>query len=362
VAATLALHLGLLAGYVLAFAGDVSCLVCADRELLGRWPYEAVGVGFEAHGFDGQYYYVLARDPWHCRKAFLDVPAYRHSRILYPAFAWLLSGGDPTTLLWVLPAINLLAIAGLAWLGVRLAVRYGGSPWWGFLLPLVVNAGMAALRNLTDPLATLTAAGLLTAWLLRWPAWSLAAWAVAAVLSREQNAVIVLIVLLGALSGRRRRAAVGLAGALLVWVGWLVTLRVSYGTWPFLSVNTGPPLAGLCYRLTHPAGVVSGPRAAAVHVLLLLHLLLQMGLCLALPFCGAGRTVTLVALAGAALAGVAGASIYENGWSYTRVFVWMPLALWLWGVQSGRRWPALALAPAVLCPVLALGQAWTMRP
>jgi hypothetical protein len=361
VAASLGLHLGLLALYILAFAGDVSCLVCADRDLVGRWPYEAVGVGFDPHGFDGQYYYLLARDPWHRRQAFLDVPAYRHSRILYPALAWLLSGGDPQRLLWVLPAINLLAIAGLAWLGVRLAAHYGRSPWWGFLLPLVVNAGMAALRNLTDPLATLTAAGLLTAWLLRWPAWSLAAWALAAVLSREQNAVIVLIVLLGALSDRRR-AAVGLAGALLVWVGWLVTLRVSYRTWPFLSVNTGPPLTGLWHRLTHPAGVVSGPRAAGVHVLLLLHLVLQMGLSLALPFFRAGRTVTLVALAGAALAGVAGASIYENGWSYTRVFVWMPLGLWLWAVQSGRRWPALALTPAVLCPALALVQAWTMRP
>jgi hypothetical protein len=120
-------------------------------------------------------------------------------------------------------------------------------------------------------------------------------------------------------------------------------------------------LAGLWFRLTHPAGVVSGPRAAAVHVLLLLHLLLQIGLSLALPFFRAGRTVTLVALAGAALAVVAGASIYENGWSYTRVFVGMPLGLWLWSVQSGRRWPALALAPAVLCPALALAQAWAMR-
>jgi hypothetical protein len=184
---------------------------------------------------------------------------------------------------------------------------------------------------------------------------------VAAVLSREQNAVIVLIVLLEALSERRRQVAAGMAGALLVWVGWLVTLRLSYGTWPFLSVNTGLPLAGLWFRLTHLAGVVSGPRAAAIHVLLLLHLLLQIGISLALPLVRAGRPATLVALAGASLAVVAGPSIYENGWSYTRVFVWMPLGIWLWGVQSGRRWPALALAPAGLCPALALVQAWSMR-
>src|SRR5207244_3002432 len=140
---------------------DLSALVCVSPERVGRWPYESIRVGLGTDGFDGQFYYALARDPWHRHDYPLDIPAYRHARILYPALAWLLSGGgDPGRLLWAMPAINLLAAAGLAWLGAGLALRHGRSAWWGFLLPLVVNVGMPALRDLTDPLAALTACGL----------------------------------------------------------------------------------------------------------------------------------------------------------------------------------------------------------
>src|SRR5579884_896141 len=81
VALALLLHGALLCGYLLAFRGDVSALVCADRRLAGHWPYEAVHVGFPTGGFDGQFYYVLARNPWQPHHAFVDLPAYRHGRI-----------------------------------------------------------------------------------------------------------------------------------------------------------------------------------------------------------------------------------------------------------------------------------------
>jgi hypothetical protein len=77
----------------------------------------------------------------------------RHLRILYPLVGWLLSGGDALRLLWVLPAINLGAIAALAAVGALLALRSGLSSWWGFLLPIAVNAGLPALRDLTDNLS-----------------------------------------------------------------------------------------------------------------------------------------------------------------------------------------------------------------
>src|SRR5207248_1134152 len=150
----------------------------------------------------------------------------------YPALAWLLSGGgNPQTLLWAMPAINVLSAAGLAWLGGLLAVRHGRSAWWGFLLPLVVNVGMPALRDLTDPLAALTACGLLAAWLSRGRGWVVAAWAAAAVLSREQNAAVVLIVLSAALYHRQWRHAAGLVAIVLLFGGWLVALRGAYGAW-----------------------------------------------------------------------------------------------------------------------------------
>ena len=94
VAMALVLHALLLAAYLAAFRGNLSALVCADRAAIGRYPFEAVNVGFGAGGFDGQFYYTLARNPWAPQAAFLDLPAYRHGRILLPALAWLATAGE----------------------------------------------------------------------------------------------------------------------------------------------------------------------------------------------------------------------------------------------------------------------------
>ena len=53
-----------------------------------------------------------------------------------------------------------------------------------------------------------------------------------------------------------------------------------------------------------------------------------------------------------------GPPIYENLESYTRVFYFMPLAAWMWGVQTRRAWPVLLLLPALLLPCVALVDAW----
>src|SRR5262245_13469598 len=91
--AAVALHVALLGVYLAAFHGDLSALVCVGQKQIGTPPYEAVRVGFDTGGFDGQFYYAIARNPWVWRPTVLDVPAYRHVRVLYPALAWALSGG-----------------------------------------------------------------------------------------------------------------------------------------------------------------------------------------------------------------------------------------------------------------------------
>jgi hypothetical protein len=356
--AAAAWHVLLLVVYLVPFGGDVSALVCLGREQVGRPPFEAVRVGFEGPGFDGQMYYALARSPWRLHGLPVDCPVYRHDRILYPALAWLLSGGgDPVRLLWALPALNLLAAAGLAWLGARLALHHGRSAWWGFLLPVVANAGMLAMRDLTDPLALFAVCGLLTAWLLRWSPAVVFAWAAAAVLAREQNAAVVLIVVLAALCHRHWRHAAGAAAALLVQAIWVVSLHAAYGAWPFARETVAAPLAGIL-------GHWSLPRAAYSTSYLLLHatgiltLGVQFVLSLAVCFFRVNRSVKLVALAGALLAVVGGPLLYVEEWNYLRVFLWMPLAVWLASVSSGRRWPIVLLSPMALWPLLTIVRAW----
>jgi hypothetical protein len=361
VLAAVLLHGVILAAYLAAFHGDASALVCVDQKQIGEPPYEVVTTGFGTGGFDGQFYYVIARNPWRWHHTAIDLPAYRHVRILYPALAWLLSGGgDPWRLFWALPAINLAAIGGLAWLGVRLARHYGVSLWWGFVLPLAVNDGMPLLRDLTDPLATFTICGLMAAWLLGERDRSLFLWAVAAVFSREQNVAVVLVVLAAALWTRRIRAAGVLVVVLALWTAWVGALQAGYGEWPFLPRNDyffGSPFKGMWFRWTH-LGQSGSRLSAGLHLLRMLLLTIHCGLALYLAARTPDRAVSLLALGGVALAVLTGIASYEDAWSYTRVFVWIPLAVWLAGIRLRQYRLVALLIPALLWPLVTVAAAW----
>jgi hypothetical protein len=361
IVAAVAVHLAMLGVYVAAFHGDLSALVCVGQKQTGVPPYEAVRIGFATGGFDGQFYYALARNPWVWQSASLDVPAYRHVRLLYPALAWALSGGgDPRHLFWALPLVNLAAIAGLAWLGVRLARHYGVAVWWGFVLPLAVNDGMPLLRDLTDPLATFTVCGLLASWLMGGKWHHLALWAAASLFSREQNVAVVLVVFAAALATGRYRAAAAFVAVLALWGGWVALLHAGYGEWPVLPRSDyffGVPFKGMWFRWSNLG--FSGSRVSAgLHLcrmsLLSLHCCLAVYLAARTP----DRVVSLLALGGVALAVLTGMASYEDAWSYTRVFVWIPLAIWLAGVRLRSARPLWMLVPAAIWPLVSVATVW----
>lgn len=93
-----------------------------------------------AVGFDGTGFYRFALNPA-TREVYehgivLDIPAFRHQRILYPLVVWAVSGGGrPAAVGWALIAVNLAAFGAISWLGGALAQRLGRSPWWGLVLP-----------------------------------------------------------------------------------------------------------------------------------------------------------------------------------------------------------------------------------
>ncbi len=117
--AAIAIHTVFLLVFLSAHRGDPSAFVCVGSTRIGQYPYEAVHTAIGDKGFDGAYYYAIARNPWQRHNFGVDLPAVRHARILYPALAWCLTGGDSYALFWVMPAINLLAIGLLGWLGAR---------------------------------------------------------------------------------------------------------------------------------------------------------------------------------------------------------------------------------------------------
>jgi hypothetical protein len=342
-------HLTAVVLYLLPVHGDVSALVCVKSGSKGQAPFEAVHSGFTSCGYDGQYYYAIAQAPWQRQDEVIDQPCYRHVRILYPALAWLLSGGDPHLLLWTMPLINWAAVVGTAWLGALLAVHYRRVPWWGALLPIAVNSVMPSFRDLTDPVATFTVIGLLTAWILEWPGWSLLFWGAAASFSREQNITFVFILALEAFVARRAGRFAALACAGLIWTAWVLALRSVYGVWPMVPGNVCMPLSGIWHLWTHPEGSGSAPYLAA-HLVRISVTAGQFIVGIAVIIRGE-RLSRLIALAGVSLAIVASPFIYCDGIAYSRVLNWIPLAIWLWSTQSGRRWAVLVLLAGLVWPL-----------
>lgn len=103
-------------------------------------------------GYDGQFYYFIAVDPPRARY-YIDVPAYRYSRILYPMTARALALGDAGRVPYTLILVNLAAmVLGTAALGLWLCRRQV-SPWWALVYGLYPGLNVAMHRDLTEPLA-----------------------------------------------------------------------------------------------------------------------------------------------------------------------------------------------------------------
>ena len=146
VAAYLALALPPLA----AHRFDLSAFIVAgDRYVDPALTPGLILVHPRSAGYDGQFFYRLALDPWQFEEtAFgvrLDKPAFRMSRILYPVLAWLASLGVAKLVPAALFGVNLAALGLVAAASVSLskAARLPAAlpvaivMWPGFLVSLM---------------------------------------------------------------------------------------------------------------------------------------------------------------------------------------------------------------------------------
>jgi hypothetical protein len=110
-----------------------------------------------SQGYDGQFYYRLARDPfnWHSTAFGITIDHnYRYTRIGYPLVAWILSlGGNAKLLPTVLVIINLICVGVIAWLGARLARESGRHALWGLLFVAYFGLVISVGRDTIEPLA-----------------------------------------------------------------------------------------------------------------------------------------------------------------------------------------------------------------
>ena len=206
-------------------------------------------------GYDGQYYYRLALDPFtHTPLDFgitLHQPAYRQQRILYPLIVWAVSGGRPQLIPLAMIVVNYLALCALAWSGARCAQSLERHALWGLAFPGYAGCVLTLAKDLAEILTALLL--LQTVWLIRRGRhWLAALFLTLAVLSRETALLVAVGVLGDALiervTGRRPRAHVWpvVVVPLLVWALWQWILLARWGALPSVSGygNIGLPFVG----------------------------------------------------------------------------------------------------------------------
>jgi hypothetical protein len=199
-------------------------------------PGFVVMTGKNAHGYDGQYYFFVACDPFarHVQEGggrYAD--PYYWQRILHPLLAWAMAGGEPARIPAAMAAVTFLSILAGTWALLALMPDAGADRWWtlayalgvGHLYGLQLAVGGPALSLalcLGGVLAWTRGRGCLCAILLA-----------LALLARE-SAVLVMgpLALWSFLKGRRRDALLTSA-ALLPWLVWEVYLHHRFGNWGF---------------------------------------------------------------------------------------------------------------------------------
>ena len=103
-------------------------------------------------GYDGQWSYFMAIDPLHARY-YMDFPAYRYTRVLYPLIARLITGGAPALVPWALVAINWLAVGAGTFAVALWLTRRNLSPWLALIYGCYIGIFIGVQADLTEPLS-----------------------------------------------------------------------------------------------------------------------------------------------------------------------------------------------------------------
>ncbi len=205
-----------------------------------------------AYGYDGQFYYRLAINPVnfsHTAYGITVDQAYRFMRVGYPVITWLVSFGQRALVPYMLVAVNVAALAALAYGGAVIARQGGRHAAWGLLLPGYFGLVTSLCRDTAEPVAVAFMVAGLLAVRARRPvlAGSLLAFAV---LTRETAMVAVAALAIVRVSGllRRRhgwgRPDVAWALPAAVFAAWQLVVYACIGSFPLLADggrNAGAP-------------------------------------------------------------------------------------------------------------------------
>jgi hypothetical protein len=107
-----------------------------------------------SEGYDGQFVYYVALNPNPAEvRVYLDDPAYRYQRIVYPILARVVAAGNEARIPWVLLGINLVALAVGTWAVGQFLVDHGLASGYALIYGLWVGLVASVGLYLHEPLA-----------------------------------------------------------------------------------------------------------------------------------------------------------------------------------------------------------------
>jgi hypothetical protein len=133
-------------------AGRIGLFVMAGHVYSGAAPLPHV----PSKGYDGQFYYRLALNPfnWHQTAYGITIDhTYRYTRLGYPLVAWIGSLGQHRLVPVALVVINLACMAVIGWLGGMFARESGRHALWGLLFAAYFGLVISVGRDTAEPLA-----------------------------------------------------------------------------------------------------------------------------------------------------------------------------------------------------------------
>jgi hypothetical protein len=207
----------------------------------------------QSNGWDGQFYHYIAHDPFLMDGMwkYLDVPGMRYQRILVPAVAYVLAGGNASRIDTAYRAVILLFFGLGAYWSSRLAVWYGHRRAWGLAF-VCVPAAIVSMDRMAVDVALAAFVMAFALYTRKSEAdWRLYAVLLLSALVRETGLLLLAAYLIWLLLRKRIRRAALFGTAALPALAWYE--YVAARTPPFVPPRPiSLPFSGLVDRLLHP--------------------------------------------------------------------------------------------------------------
>jgi len=328
----------------------------------------------EGAGYDGQFYYGLAQEPFSFEKVkggvIIDHPPYRHQRIFYPFLVHLASFGIKSLVPFMLVLINVISLFVIS--QVVSSFQFLQKVKWSFLLPFLISGlWMSLSRDLTE---CVEVAFLMLAFygLLNKKLGQFILFSSAVLLTRETS-----IIYVGAMAvmwfwrdyeERSFSAALGnllfLSFPVLLLAGWKYMLLISYPTSEIVSAgsNITFPFNGIYMSFVVNLNGIETTRDLVEFAVWITFIIWQFTLfalgirSMVFQFKAnfVSGALSVLSLIGICFASLFSISIYIDDWAFLRILAALDVFLMLLVLERKKQLPNWFLAATVALAVITI--------